>query len=193
MLKTLISEIKRDEDKQDLRSIVLTSVLGKVFSAGHNLKELVCRWNLWFRFHFWDSSRHLPKEEKTIISLHCLDSYQQRVSQRSVRRLFEFDESHQPESSTGDRGGGRFGSCGWLSIGRSVWHRSLHGKKFVLHSRVFCEDHRFVISLYNWLIIYYLVLISQVHLSVKDVISLSFVTCASARISEYSVRHRAYR
>ncbi|XP_025161958.1 enoyl-CoA hydratase domain-containing protein 3, mitochondrial isoform X1 [Harpegnathos saltator] len=40
MLKTLTSEIKRDEDNQDLRSIVLTSVPGKVFSAGHNLREL---------------------------------------------------------------------------------------------------------------------------------------------------------
>lgn len=40
MLKTLVTEIKKDEDNKDLRSIVLTSVPGKVFSAGHNLKEL---------------------------------------------------------------------------------------------------------------------------------------------------------
>ncbi|XP_011688066.1 PREDICTED: enoyl-CoA hydratase domain-containing protein 3, mitochondrial [Wasmannia auropunctata] len=40
MLKTLVREIKRDEDNKDLRSIVLTSAHGKVFSAGHNLKEL---------------------------------------------------------------------------------------------------------------------------------------------------------
>ncbi|XP_077273933.1 enoyl-CoA hydratase domain-containing protein 3, mitochondrial [Temnothorax americanus] len=41
MLKTLVREIKRDEDNKDLRSIVLTSEpSGKVFSAGHNLKEL---------------------------------------------------------------------------------------------------------------------------------------------------------
>ncbi|EGI60154.1 Enoyl-CoA hydratase domain-containing protein 3, mitochondrial [Acromyrmex echinatior] len=40
MLKTLVTEIKRDEDNKDLRSIVLMSEPGKVFSAGHNLKEL---------------------------------------------------------------------------------------------------------------------------------------------------------
>ncbi|XP_024877694.1 enoyl-CoA hydratase domain-containing protein 3, mitochondrial isoform X2 [Temnothorax curvispinosus] len=40
MLKTLVREIKRDEDNKDVRSIVLTSEPGKVFSAGHNLKEL---------------------------------------------------------------------------------------------------------------------------------------------------------
>ncbi|KAL0109664.1 hypothetical protein PUN28_014594 [Cardiocondyla obscurior] len=40
MLKTLVKEIKRDEDNKELRSIVLTSEPGKVFSAGHNLKEL---------------------------------------------------------------------------------------------------------------------------------------------------------
>ncbi|KYN35855.1 Enoyl-CoA hydratase domain-containing protein 3, mitochondrial [Trachymyrmex septentrionalis] len=40
MLKTLVTEIKRDEDNKDLRSIVLMSEQGKVFSAGHNLKEL---------------------------------------------------------------------------------------------------------------------------------------------------------
>ncbi|KAL6260742.1 hypothetical protein P5V15_008265 [Pogonomyrmex californicus] len=40
MLKTLVREIKKDEDNKELRSIVLTSEPGKVFSAGHNLKEL---------------------------------------------------------------------------------------------------------------------------------------------------------
>ncbi|XP_012228474.1 enoyl-CoA hydratase domain-containing protein 3, mitochondrial [Linepithema humile] len=40
MLRILVKEIKRDEDSKDLRSIVLTSEPGKVFSAGHNLKEL---------------------------------------------------------------------------------------------------------------------------------------------------------
>lgn len=36
--------IKKDEDSKDLRSIVIKSGLERVFSAGHNLKELVCRW-----------------------------------------------------------------------------------------------------------------------------------------------------
>ncbi|EZA48881.1 hypothetical protein DMN91_005699 [Ooceraea biroi] len=40
MLKCLVGEIKRDESNKNLRSIVLTSEPGKVFSAGHNLKEL---------------------------------------------------------------------------------------------------------------------------------------------------------
>lgn len=40
MLKILLKEIKRDEDNKDLRSILLISDSGKVFSAGHNLKEL---------------------------------------------------------------------------------------------------------------------------------------------------------
>lgn len=35
-----MKEIKRNENNKDLRSIVLTSEPGKVFSAGHNLKEL---------------------------------------------------------------------------------------------------------------------------------------------------------
>ncbi|XP_012531066.1 enoyl-CoA hydratase domain-containing protein 3, mitochondrial isoform X2 [Monomorium pharaonis] len=41
MLKTLVTEVKKDENNKDLRSIVLTSEPGKVFSAGHNLKELM--------------------------------------------------------------------------------------------------------------------------------------------------------
>ncbi|XP_014476704.1 PREDICTED: enoyl-CoA hydratase domain-containing protein 3, mitochondrial isoform X2 [Dinoponera quadriceps] len=45
MLKALMSEIKKDENNQELRSIVLTSVTGKVFSAGHNLKELTATSN----------------------------------------------------------------------------------------------------------------------------------------------------
>ncbi|KAL6439798.1 hypothetical protein ACFW04_004080 [Cataglyphis niger] len=40
MLKILLKEIKRDENNKDLRSIILMSDSGKVFSAGHNLKEL---------------------------------------------------------------------------------------------------------------------------------------------------------
>ncbi|XP_072765695.1 enoyl-CoA hydratase domain-containing protein 3, mitochondrial [Anoplolepis gracilipes] len=40
MLKSLLREIKKDEDNKDLRSILLMSDSGKVFSAGHNLKEL---------------------------------------------------------------------------------------------------------------------------------------------------------
>ncbi|XP_020291352.1 enoyl-CoA hydratase domain-containing protein 3, mitochondrial isoform X3 [Pseudomyrmex gracilis] len=40
MLKTLVKEIKRDENNKDFRSIVITSEPGKVFSAGHDLKEL---------------------------------------------------------------------------------------------------------------------------------------------------------
>ncbi|XP_018055196.1 PREDICTED: enoyl-CoA hydratase domain-containing protein 3, mitochondrial [Atta colombica] len=40
MLKSLMTEIKRDEDNKNLRSIVLMSESRKVFSAGHNLKEL---------------------------------------------------------------------------------------------------------------------------------------------------------
>lgn len=40
MLRSLLREIKRDEDNKHLRSILLMSDPGKVFSAGHNLKEL---------------------------------------------------------------------------------------------------------------------------------------------------------
>ncbi|XP_050453176.1 enoyl-CoA hydratase domain-containing protein 3, mitochondrial isoform X2 [Cataglyphis hispanica] len=40
MLKILLKEIKRDENNKHLRSILLMSDSGKVFSAGHNLKEL---------------------------------------------------------------------------------------------------------------------------------------------------------
>ncbi|XP_053980058.1 enoyl-CoA hydratase domain-containing protein 3, mitochondrial isoform X1 [Hylaeus volcanicus] len=40
MLKSIVSNIKKDEDNKNLRSIVLRSVPGSLFSAGHNLKEL---------------------------------------------------------------------------------------------------------------------------------------------------------
>lgn len=40
MMETLIENITRDQYEQSLRCIVL-SAKGKVFSAGHNLKELV--------------------------------------------------------------------------------------------------------------------------------------------------------
>ncbi|XP_076627029.1 enoyl-CoA hydratase domain-containing protein 3, mitochondrial [Colletes latitarsis] len=40
MLKSIITNIKKDENNKDLRSIVLRSAPGNVFSAGHNLKEL---------------------------------------------------------------------------------------------------------------------------------------------------------
>ncbi|XP_043523113.1 enoyl-CoA hydratase domain-containing protein 3, mitochondrial isoform X1 [Frieseomelitta varia] len=40
MLESLLTNIKKDEDNKDLRSIVIKSGLEKVFSAGHNIKEL---------------------------------------------------------------------------------------------------------------------------------------------------------
>lgn len=40
MLKSLLTNIKKDEDSKSLRSIVIKSGLERVFSAGHNLKEL---------------------------------------------------------------------------------------------------------------------------------------------------------
>ncbi|XP_076232483.1 enoyl-CoA hydratase domain-containing protein 3, mitochondrial isoform X2 [Calliopsis andreniformis] len=40
MLKSLLVNIKKDEYNKDVRSIVLKSMPGNIFSAGHNLKEL---------------------------------------------------------------------------------------------------------------------------------------------------------
>ncbi|CAL7946936.1 unnamed protein product [Xylocopa violacea] len=40
MLKYLLENIKKDEHSKELRSIIIRSGLEKVFSAGHNLKEL---------------------------------------------------------------------------------------------------------------------------------------------------------
>ncbi|XP_017753081.1 PREDICTED: enoyl-CoA hydratase domain-containing protein 3, mitochondrial [Eufriesea mexicana] len=40
MMKSLLMNIKKDEENKNLRSIVLKSGLEQVFSAGHNLKEL---------------------------------------------------------------------------------------------------------------------------------------------------------
>ncbi|XP_076183540.1 enoyl-CoA hydratase domain-containing protein 3, mitochondrial isoform X2 [Ptiloglossa arizonensis] len=40
MLKSVLINIKKDENNKDLRSIVLRSMPGSLFSAGHNLKEL---------------------------------------------------------------------------------------------------------------------------------------------------------
>jgi len=81
MLKTLVTEIKRDEDNKDLRSIVLMSEPGKVFSAGHNLKELVrSAWSL--------TSIRVPlrtrRVEKSIIGSHRLDCCERQVSQGRV-------------------------------------------------------------------------------------------------------------
>jgi len=41
MIKSLIREIEKDDCNKNLRSILLTSEPGKMFSAGHNVKELV--------------------------------------------------------------------------------------------------------------------------------------------------------
>jgi len=43
MIKSLIKEIKRDDNNKTLRSIIITSKPGKIFSAGHNIKELVSK------------------------------------------------------------------------------------------------------------------------------------------------------
>lgn len=44
MLKYLWKNITHDENNNNLRTIVIKSGLEKIFSAGHNLKELVCIW-----------------------------------------------------------------------------------------------------------------------------------------------------
>lgn len=44
MLKSLWKNIIDDENNNNLRTIVIKSGLEKIFSAGHNIKELVCRW-----------------------------------------------------------------------------------------------------------------------------------------------------
>lgn len=49
MLKSLLTNIKKDEDNKDLRSIVIKSGLEKIFSAGHNIKELRNDWLASFR------------------------------------------------------------------------------------------------------------------------------------------------
>ncbi|KYM77466.1 Enoyl-CoA hydratase domain-containing protein 3, mitochondrial [Atta colombica] len=80
MLKSLMTEIKRDEDNKNLRSIVLMSESRKVFSAGHNLKELVCSYGL-------TSIRallHTHRTEKSIIGSHHLDGYEHQISQGRV-------------------------------------------------------------------------------------------------------------
>lgn len=40
MMTQLVKDIKRNRDDDQLRCIVLSASEGKVFSAGHNLKEL---------------------------------------------------------------------------------------------------------------------------------------------------------
>lgn len=152
MLKTLVREIKRDEDNKDLRSIVLTSVPGKVFSAGHNLKELVRS-----ALIFTKASR---TEKKIIISLHRLDSRECQVSQGRIRDLFGVDAGDQSEPGAGDRGGGRFGSRSRLSIDRGLRHRRVHGKKFVLHSGVLSRSlfsvYRYIITISSRIVYHYL-------------------------------------
>lgn len=41
MMKILTWNLERDHEKESLRAIVIAAAPGKVFSAGHNLKELV--------------------------------------------------------------------------------------------------------------------------------------------------------
>lgn len=41
MMQELIEHLDKDIDNNQLRVIVLTA-MGSIFSAGHNLKELVC-------------------------------------------------------------------------------------------------------------------------------------------------------
>ncbi|CAK9823035.1 Enoyl-CoA hydratase domain-containing protein 3, mitochondrial [Anthophora retusa] len=43
MLKSLEMNIKKDEDNKNFRAVVLKSGLEKIFSAGHNLKELTAK------------------------------------------------------------------------------------------------------------------------------------------------------
>jgi len=139
MLKSLVTEIKRDEDNKNLRSIVLMSEPGKVFSAGHNLKELVCSYGL-------TSIRallHTHRTEKSIIGSHHLDGYEHQISQGRVWDLLGVNAGHQSESGANNCSGGRFGSRSRLSIGCSVWYRGVHGKKFVLHSRVLSQNFTF--------------------------------------------------
>lgn len=40
MMNQLIKDIKRNQNDEQLRCIVLSASEGKIFSAGHNLKEL---------------------------------------------------------------------------------------------------------------------------------------------------------
>lgn len=47
MMESLIQNITENQDKTDLRVIVIAAE-GPVFSAGHNLKELVCKGNKTF-------------------------------------------------------------------------------------------------------------------------------------------------
>ncbi|XP_012287619.1 enoyl-CoA hydratase domain-containing protein 3, mitochondrial [Orussus abietinus] len=44
MMKILLYNITRDQNNQELRSIVIDAAPGKVFSAGHNLKELTAEY-----------------------------------------------------------------------------------------------------------------------------------------------------
>ena len=41
MINILLYNITRDVENHELRSIVIKAAPGKVFSAGHNLKEMV--------------------------------------------------------------------------------------------------------------------------------------------------------
>lgn len=41
MMKIIMWNLTRDQENENLRSIVIAAEPGKIFSAGHNLKELV--------------------------------------------------------------------------------------------------------------------------------------------------------
>lgn len=64
MMKTLIWHINRDKDNVSLRSIVINSEPGKVFSAGHNLKELTSAKGRKYHEEIFSTAEYLMRQIK---------------------------------------------------------------------------------------------------------------------------------
>ncbi|XP_044020381.1 enoyl-CoA hydratase domain-containing protein 3, mitochondrial isoform X2 [Aphidius gifuensis] len=64
MMKSLIWNINRDKDNLSLRSIVINSTPGKVFSAGHNLKELTSSKGIKYHEEIFSTAEYLMRQLK---------------------------------------------------------------------------------------------------------------------------------
>ncbi|KAH0563996.1 enoyl-CoA hydratase domain-containing protein 3, mitochondrial [Cotesia glomerata] len=61
MMKILTWNLERDDDKESLRAIVIAAAPGKVFSAGHNLKELTTAKGNKHHYEVFETAANLMK------------------------------------------------------------------------------------------------------------------------------------
>lgn len=83
MINILLYNISKDLDNPELRSIVIRAAPGKVFSAGHNLKELVN-----FRIQFLNLGKNYKTYIKIIIIVICNFNVEKTVITFKIEIIF---------------------------------------------------------------------------------------------------------